>query len=511
MSTNDHACDRCSSARCCPSPLEGEALFGTALTGLGWSALAAESEESPAAPPRRPLVVQPIFTYPLTTRRQQTSWRNWGGIETQQDVEQEAARIRGELDRIKAAADFPLTIRPLASMRTPDGLARIEGLAQADALVVWAAGDGGGDLMAAMNPIAALKKDTIFFVRHKSGPVYYWYEGIMARFLHQHTDALAVKPIDYDDVVVDSLDEILWRLRSLCGLRNTVGSRIVAIGGPQAWSAPAPITDLVGARWKLDIQTVSYDELGKLITAARQDEAAVVRSRRRAAAYLALPGTTLETEKAFVEKAFLLEEVFRGIMRRADCRAITVAGCMATIMPIAQTTACLTLSLLNDAGYLAFCESDFVVVPAGILLGSITGRPTFLNDPTYPHDGLITLALCTAPRAMDGKTVEPVRIMTHFESDYGAAPKVEMRKGQKVTNVIPDFAAKRWVGLAGEIVDHPLLPVCRSQIDIRFACSSDKLAAECMPGFHWMTVYGDCLRETGYALRRVGIAWECLG
>ncbi|MBP1767369.1 MAG: hypothetical protein H6P98_1484, partial [Candidatus Aminicenantes bacterium] len=31
-----------------------------------------------------------------------------------------------------------------------------------------------------------------------------------------------------------------------------------------------------------------------------------------------------------------------------------------------------------------------------------------------------------------------------------------------------------------------------------------------MPGFHWMTGYGDYLRETGYALRRVNIAWDVL-
>ena len=53
--------------------------------------------------------------------------------------------------------------------------------------------------------------------------------------------------------------------------------------------------------------------------------------------------------------------------------------------------------------------------------------------------------------------------MTHFESDYGAAPKVEFRKGQTVTSIIPDFAHARWVGLAGEIVDAPFLPICRAR------------------------------------------------
>ena len=80
--------------------------------------------------------------------------------------------------------------------------------------------------------------------------------------------------------------------------------------------------------------------------------------------------------------------------------------------------------------------------------------------------------------------------MTHFESDYGAAPKVEMRKGQAVTMIAPDFKAERWVGLRGTIEDNPFMDICRSQIDVRFACDSD-LLAERMPGFHWMLAYGD--------------------
>ena len=32
-----------------------------------------------------------------------------------------------------------------------------------------------------------------------------------------------------------------------------------------------------------------------------------------------------------------------------------------------------------------------------------------------------------------------------------------------------------------------------------------------MPGFHWMTGYGDYTKELGYALKRVGIQWEFLG
>ena len=481
------------------------ALASTAITGLSWTAVSA-AERNEMVPERRALKVKPILVYSTPQRRHQWSWRSWGGIQTQQDAEQELGLIKRELNDLKANADFPVEFMPPEGIKGAGDLSRLSDLDKADVYLIYAAG-GGMDTFA---KLAERGKDIIFFCRHKSGPVYLWYEIISPRYLRQHTDTLAVEGIDDGDVVIDSQDEILWRLRALCGLRNTMGTRIIAIGGPGAWAQPRGVVpELVRKIWQFDIQTVSYDELGKLIKEARADQNAVKRAHNRAGRYLKSRGTKLETERQFVDNCFLLEQVFRGIMKKADCQAITINGCMGTIIPIAETTACLTLSLLNDAEYLAFCESDFVVIPSGVLLAYISGLPVFLNDPTYPHDGIITNAHCTAPRKMDGKTFEPARIMTHFESDYGAAPKVEMHKGQILTNIVPDFKAKRWVGVIGKIVDAPFMDVCRSQIDIRFSCDS-KTLAERMPGFHWMICYGDYLREVGYACKKVGIELENL-
>jgi hypothetical protein len=85
-----------------------------------------------------------------------------------------------------------------------------------------------------------------------------------------------------------------------------------------------------------------------------------------------------------------------------------------------------------------------------------------------------------------------------------------MKLGQTVTNVMPDFAFERNVGMLGKIVDNPMLDICRSQIDIRFECDS-RTVAEKMPGFHWITVYGDYMKETEYALKKIGIGFENLG
>ncbi|MGB9606572.1 MAG: sugar isomerase, partial [Bryobacteraceae bacterium] len=87
---------------------------------------------------------------------------------------------------------------------------------------------------------------------------------------------------------------------------------------------------------------------------------------------------------------------------------------------------------------------------------------------------------------------------------YGAAPKVEMRKGTVVTNLIPDFSFRRWLGFKGQILDVPFLDICRSQVDVSIQGYTARLVRE-MRGFHWMTCYGDYLKETGYALAKLGI------
>ena len=486
----------------------GLAMLGaTALQGMTWQALAAlKPDEKPLAR-RRPLVVKPIFFYSTSSHRPMTSWRPWGGVETQAQADEEMVRIANEIKKLAARADFPVKFLPLTSLKG-GALSSVEDLSSADVVLAYASSGN----MAQLNQLADSGKDVIIFVRHKSGPLYQYYEVVSPFTLRRRkNDRLAAKSVAEDDVVVDSQDEILWRLRALCGLRNTIGARIVALGGADGWGIGPEAAELAKERFKLEIETVTYDQLKTLLQEAMADAAAVKLAKQQTADYLELPGTKLETGRDFLERAFLLMQVFKRMMQQANCTAFTIGHCMGAPMPVARTTACVPLSLLNDEGYLAFCESDFVVIPAGMLLANISGRPSFLNDPTYPkHDGVITLAHCTAPRKMDGKHIEPARILTHFESDYGAAPKVEMRKGQVITNLIPGFEATRWAGLLGEIVDAPFLPICRSQIDIRFKADPLQVAKR-MGGFHWITGYGDSMREIAYALRRLNIEFDMIG
>lgn len=66
------------------------------------------------------------------------------------------------------------------------------------------------------------------------------------------------------------------------------------------------------------------------------------------------------------------------------------------------------------------------------------------------------------------------------------------------------FAFKQWVGFQGKIVGNPFLDICRSQVDVRIEGDCAALLQE-MKGFHWMMSYGNYLRETGYALKKLGV------
>jgi L-fucose isomerase-like protein len=446
------------------------------------------------------LVVQPVLTHNVSHRRERRSWRNWGGVQTEEAAKKEAARISQELNELCKSADFGVRTLPLAKVANKQHVGDLKDV-EADVLLVYAAG-GGTDTL---NELAALNKSLIIFVRKHSKPYYLWDEIVHARFLRSHTDNLSQPNSDFDDVAVDDNKEILWRLRALYGLKNTLGRRIVCIGGPGGWSFPrAP--ELARERFGLDMVTVPIPELNSMIEAARKNPELMTQCNREGKNYLSKGRVTLNTTEEAVTEAFLLKKLFHDLMAKSEAFAITVRGCMgsyAGIMP------CLTLTLINDAGYMAYCEGDFVVIPSGILMHYICGKPTYFCNPTYPHKGRMVFAHCTAPRRMDGKILEPVEIVTHYESDHGAATHVAFRKGQILTIIKPDFEAKNWLALTGKIIGTPWLPTCRAQVEVELDADTQDVLQN-LRGFHCMLAYGDCTREVAYAAKKVGITVQTL-
>ncbi len=483
------------------------------VLGLASSSMAEGVMEdwNPEAPYRRrgkPLKVQPILMYRIPTRREATSWKSWGGIQTEQAVAEEVQRITRELQSLAAQATFPLDILPVIKVKSTAEAAAVH-QKDYDVVVVYPP-TGSGDMLKAC--FARKKdKDTIIFVRHRSGPIYYWYEALSVKYLKTGKNEAA--PNSYQDhggvyihdAVVDDPQELLWRFRALYGLKNFIGARIVALGGAGGkYDSNAPRA--AREKYRLEIIEVSYPEATQRIQSALSDSKLREKATAWAERYLTLPHTTLVTDKKFLVNSFILYHVFKGLLRDHNASAFTILSCMSRIIPIAQTTPCLTLSLLNDEGLLAFCESDFVIIPAGMFMHAIAGTPVFLHNSTFPHKGVATCAHCSAPRRMDGKRYEPVRVLTHYESEYGAAPKVEIPIGQEVTFIDPEYSTGRWLGFKGIVKSNPHYEICRSQQDVEIQGDWKQLLAEARDS-HWMMAYGDTLRELQYAARKIGIDW----
>ncbi len=348
-------------------------------------------------------------------------------------------------------------------------------------------------------------------MRHRSGPLYDWYENVSNRFLRvpgegfEYDQLREFEGVGVDDVVVDDYDDVLVRLRAIRGVAFLRGHRAVTIGpagGKGCPKAPA----LARERYGMEIVEVPYPELRTRIEMRRAEGATAARVEKWTDRYLAQPGIVLRTERSFVLNAFVLYTIFKDLIREHAAESFTIGGCMTTVMPIARTTACLALSLLQDEGHAAFCESDFASHPAGVLLHAITARPVFMHNPTFPHKGIVTCAHCACPRRLDGRAYCAAEILTHYESDYGAAPRVLMPPGTAVTLVDPDCAQRRWLGLRGIVEDNPRFPICRTQQDIRVAGDCRRLARE-IRGSHWMMAWGNWLDEMACATRKLGLDW----
>jgi len=305
---------------------------------------------------------------------------------------------------------------------------------------------------------------------------------------------------------VDDYDELLWRLEALYGLHNTRGSRVVCLGSYAGWQGEYREAYLARAKWGMDIRLVSYEDLGGRLEAAFADPSVTQRAEAQAEEYIQSHQAVVATDREFINRAFVVYKVFKDLLTEHGAENFTIGECMGTMIQVGKTTACLPLSLLNDEGLVASCEAIFDTVPAMTLLRYVSGRPGFLNDPTFPHKGVITLGHCTAPTKLDGAQSEPVELVTHYESDYGVAPKVLFAPGTEATIVVPDFDAERWHGIKARVIKPTRFDACRSQVDVELLGDWERLNAE-MTGFHWVMTYGDWGKHLDYVLPRVGIEY----
>ncbi|UCG49016.1 MAG: hypothetical protein JSU94_04375, partial [Phycisphaerales bacterium] len=362
-----------------------------ALGGLGGEevsrragALEGQSATKTALPAGAAVRVKPVLAYQIEARREKTSWRSYGGIQSMRDVEEEAGTIGRELKDLAKRAEFPIDVLPLALV---DSDAKAEQAAKADCDVLLIYGAGGSQVYR----LAACGKPVIMFLRHRSERHYLWYEITHWRLLRKNGDVFEEPNMDVDDVAVDDYGEVLWRLRALYGLKNARGTKVLAIGGLAAYSEPGQRLGPEHAKkvWGYGIEIISEADFAKRLAGARADRDIVREAERQTDELLSQPGITLATDRRFVVNSFLALRVCKDLMGECGASNFGFAGCMGRrVIEMLDTPPCLVLSLANDEGYTAYCHTDLTHTMPGVLLRWIAGRPTFVCNTHFPHGGV---------------------------------------------------------------------------------------------------------------------------
>ena len=177
--------------------------------------------------------------------------------------------------------------------------------------------------------------------------------------------------------------------------------------------------------------------------------------------------TALFKRQAFdpkeVEKALYVYGAFQRIVDRYGLCGVSVR-CF-DLLDTVHTTGCLGLSILNSLGVYGGCEGDMPTLLSMAVLGSVTGEPGFMCNPSRfdTQTGCATFAHCTVPTTM----LSSFTLNTHFESGIGVA--VQGTFAQEDCTLFKCAGdLSRYYVQEGEIQQTPFSDMlCRTQIRVK--------------------------------------------
>lgn len=242
----------------------------------------------------------------------------------------------------------------------------------------------------------------------------------------------------------------LWKAhRGLAALR---GKRLGCIGAPSDWLIASDYDpDAVLSKLGLGFVSIPMEEL----------QAEIAQNRYEENAYTALFRQQI-FDQSEVEKALCVYGAFQRIVDRYQLCGVSVR-CF-DLLDTVHTTGCLGLSILNSLGVYGGCEGDMPTLLSMAVLGSVTGEPLFMCNPSRfdTRAGCATFAHCTVPTTM----LSGFTLNTHFESGIGVAVQGQFAKGD-CTLFKCDGALSRYYAQEGMILDTPFSDMlCRTQIRV---------------------------------------------
>ena len=258
------------------------------------------------------------------------------------------------------------------------------------------------------------------------------------------------------EILHGDMDQVAGQIRALRNAHRALaalrGKKLGCIGDPSDWLIASNYSpDAMMEKLGLGFVAISMEEL----------QAEIARHAYAPNAYTA-QFQAQQFDKDEIEKALHVYGAFQRLVEKYDLCGVSVR-CF-DLLDTVHTTGCLGLSILNSLGVYGGCEGDMPALLSMAVLGSITGEPLFLCNPSRfdTKAGYAIFAHCTIPTTM----LKDYCLNTHFESGIGVAVQGTFAEGD-CTIFKCEGDLSRYHAQEGRIVDVPFSDMlCRTQIKV---------------------------------------------
>ena len=269
---------------------------------------------------------------------------------------------------------------------------------------------------------------------------------------------------------------------------SLVENNLGLIGGASSWLIASPIDPKsVHTNFKLNVKKISMKELEATIDETEQEMIDI--SEVPHANELMNKFDNKET----LHQAIVFYLSLKKLVKKYNLKGLTIK-CF-DLLKKYKNTACLALALLNEEGITAGCEGDMPSLITMHILYALTGRSSFMANPSKFNyeDNTVLLAHCTVPLNM----VSSYSLTTHFESGLGIGVKGEMPEGRiTICKIAPNYSLDDTICIPASIKESVNIPgYCRTQIIASLGEEGMLDMLKASFGNHLIICYGDAYQD----------------
>lgn len=272
-------------------------------------------------------------------------------------------------------------------------------------------------------------------------------------------------------------------------IQKFFSSRVLLIGEPASWLVGSSLDqEKLEKKFQISLNTLSLEELIEAYEGSPQVQDFGI--------FLTCPWKGIE--KGDLPKVLKLSRVMDDIIKKGGFSAVSLS-CFDLLGKTGQT-GCLPLACLNNSGIPSSCEGDLPSLITMLLLNSLSGKPSFMGNPSWIEKDQLVLAHCTVAPAL----TRDICLSTHFESGKSVALEGTIPPGtQTLAKIAPSLEGIFFASV--QVLPWQRKPnLCRTQALLKFL-GAEKIKTFPL-GNHLILIPGDLSSELDEASQVLGLA-----